>query len=323
MTTMNDSEQRALLGLSLMAAFADGTKSDLERDRVREIVESFKNPNLGAMALYRDVLLKKVTVPELASQLTSPEARNLAYEMALGVAEADDRLNDSERAFLSQLQRELSLGAATVAPLQEQADQIAAAAVPPVLGGGVAAATAGAVAVGASATDKELDSTILNHAILAGALELLPGSLATMAIIPLQMRLVYRIGQQYGHQLDRGHIGEFLAAAGIGMTSQVLEGYATKLMKGLLGSFAGGIGRGIAGTFTGTAMAFATTWAVGQLARRYYAGGRTLSGLQMRETFQSLVGQARGLQQQYLPQIQQRSRGLNLSEVMKLAGRGA
>jgi hypothetical protein len=69
-------------------------------------------------------------------------------------------------------------------------------------------------------------------------------------------------------------------------------------------------------------MAFATTWAVGQLARRYYAGGRTLSGMQMQETFQSLVGQARGLQQQYLPQIQQRSRGLNLAEVMRLAGRG-
>ncbi|MBL9139275.1 MAG: DUF533 domain-containing protein [Verrucomicrobiales bacterium] len=318
---MNDSEQRALLGLSLMAAFADGTKSDLERDRVREIVESFKNPSLGAMALYRDVLLKKVTVPELASQLTTPEARNLAYEMALGVAEADDRLNDAERAFLSQLQRELGLGAATVDPLQEQADQITSAAVPPVLAGGAAASVAAAT-VGSSATDKELESTILNHAILAGALELLPGSLATMAIIPLQMRLVYRIGQQYGHQLDRGHIGEFLATAGIGMSSQVLEGYATKLMKGLLGSFGGGIGRGIAGAFTGTAMAFATTWAVGQLAQRYYAGGRTLSGLQMRETFQSLVGQARGLQQQYLPQIQQRSQGLNLSEVMKLAGRG-
>ncbi|MCC7376603.1 MAG: DUF533 domain-containing protein [Verrucomicrobiales bacterium] len=318
---MNDTEQRALLGLSLMAAFADGSKSDVERDRVRELVEGFKNPNLGAMALYRDVLLKKVSSAEFAAQLTTPEARNLAYEMALGVCEADDRLNDAERAYLAQLQRELGLGSSSVTPLQQQADEIASAAVPPVLGSAAAtsAATAPVVGGGPTPADKELDSTILNHAILAGALELLPGSLATMAIIPLQMRLVYRIGQEYGHQLDRGHIGEFLAAAGIGMTSQVLEGYATKLMKGLLGSFAGGIGRGIAGAFTGTAMAFATTWAVGQLARRYYAGGRTLSGMQMRETFQSLVGQARGLQQQYLPQIQQRSRGLSLSEVMRMA----
>jgi uncharacterized protein (DUF697 family) len=216
------------------------------------------------------------------------------------------------------LQKELGIGEGTAAPLRAESGQITDAALPPVLGSGPAAA------VGTPATpagEKDLDSTILNHAILAGALEMLPGSLATMAIIPLQMRLVYRIGQQYGHQLDRQHIGEFLAAAGIGMTAQVLEGYATKFVRGLLGQVAGGLGRGVASMFTGSAMAFATTWAVGNLAKRYYAGGRTLTGLQLQQTFQSLVGQARGLQQQYLPQIQQRSQGLNLAEVARLAGR--
>jgi len=201
--------------------------------------------------------------------------------------------------------------------LHSQADQLTSSAVPPVLGAVPAAVSPAAP----SAIDAELDSTILNNAILAGALEMLPGSLATMAIIPRQMRRVYRIGEKYGHQLDRGHIGEFLAAAGIGMTSQVLEGYATKFMKGLLGSVAGGLGRGLAGAFTGSAMSFGTTWALGQLARKYYAGGRSLSALQLQQSFQSLLGQAQGLQQQYLPQIQQRSRGLNLAEVARLAGR--
>lgn len=316
---MNDSEQRALLGLSLMAAFADGNNADPERDRIREIVEGFKNPGLKAMELYRDVLLRRVTADDFAQQLTSPETRLLAYEMALGVCEADGRLNDAEKAFLADLRGRLGVGESAAVPLHEQADQLAAAAVPPVLGSAPPAAPP-APAAGATA-DKELESTILNHAILAGALELLPGSLATMAIIPLQMRLVYRIGQRYGHNLDRGHIGEFLATAGIGMTSQVLEGYATKFMKGLLGKVAGGMGRGLAGAITAPAMAFATTWALGQLAHRYYAGGRSLSGLQLQQGFQSLLGQARGLQQQYLPQIQQRSKSLNLAEVVRLAGR--
>ena len=35
----------------------------------------------------------------------------------------------------------------------------------------------------------------------------------------------------------------------------------------------------------------------------------------------SLLSQARGLQQQYLPQIQERSRGLSLAEVARMAGR--
>lgn len=323
---MTDAEQRSLLGICLMAAFADGTKNDLERDRVREIVESFKNPALNALSLYREVLLRQVTLSQFASTLATPEHRALAYEMALGVCEADNLLNDAEKAFLGQLRGALGLGTADVDALHRQADDLVSAAVPPVLGASPstrapqtspALGTAGGVPA-----DPELDSTILNHAILAGALEMLPGSMATMAIIPLQMRLVYRMGQKFGVELDRGHIGEFLAAAGIGMTSQVLEGYATKLMKGLLGSVAGGLGRGLAGALTGTAMSFATTYALGQLARRYYAGGRTLSGLQMQESFQSLLGQARGLQAQYLPQIREKSRGLNLAEVVRLA-RGA
>lgn len=314
--TTTDAEQRALLGISLMAAFSDGTKSDLERDRVREIIEGFQNPALKALDLYRQVLLRQVTLAEFVQALGTPELRLLAYEMALGVCEADDRLNPAERTFLTDLQHTLGIGDGTVAPLKEQSAALAAAAVPPVLHS--RSPQPPPVVAGA---DPALDSTILNHAILAGALELLPSSLATMAILPLQMRLVYRIGQQYGHSLDRGHIGEFLATAGIGITSQVLEGYATKLFKGLLGKVAGGLGRGVAGMFTGSAMAFATTWAVGELARRYYAGGRTLSGLQLQQTFQSLVGQAQGLQRQYLPQIQERSRNLNLAEVARLAGR--
>lgn len=311
---MTDAEQRSLLGICLMAAFADGNKSDLERDRVREIVEGFKNPALNALSLYRDVLLRQVTLEQFTAQLTAREHRALAYEMALGVCEADNLLNDAEKAFLKLLREDLGVDTGEAASLHRQADDLASAAVPPVLG----TVPAASAAVGL-AENAELDSTILNHAILAGALELLPGSLATMAIIPLQMRLVYNVGQRFGVELDRGHIGEFLATAGIGMTAQVLEGYATKLMKGLLGQFAGGFGRGLAGTLTGTAMAFATTYALGQLARRYYAGGRSLSGLQMRESFEALLGQARGLQQQYLPQIQERSRGLNLAEVTRLA----
>lgn len=322
---MTDAEQRALIGLSLMAAFADGTNTDAERDRIRELLEGFKNPSLNALELYREVLMRRVTVAALASQLLSSESRLLAYEMALGVCEVDGNRNPAEASFLSELQRELRIDAAAAAPLDRRSGEIAAAALPPLLASGrgasVTAVPTSTPSTGpaGSAPRAEIESAILNHSILAGALELLPGSMATMAIIPLQMRLVYRIGQEYGHSLDRGHIGEFLAAAGIGMTSQVLEGYVTKFLKGLLGTVAGGLGRGLAGAFTGSAMAFATTWALGQLAHRYYAGGRTLNGLQLQQGFQSLMGQAQSLQQQYLPQIQQKSRNLDLADVVRLA----
>ena len=85
----------------------------------------------------------------------------------------------------------------------------------------------------------------MNASIVNGALELLPESLSTMAIIPLQMKLVYRIGQAYGYELDRGHIKDFLATAGVGMTSQFLEQAGRKLLGGFLGKMGGGMARDI------------------------------------------------------------------------------
>ena len=53
-----------------------------------------------------------------------------------------------------------------------------------------------AVAAVADANKRnEIDDMILNYSILNGALELMPQSLSTLAIIPLQMKLVYRIGE--------------------------------------------------------------------------------------------------------------------------------
>ena len=139
-----------------------------------------------------------------------------------------------------------------------------------------------------------------------------------MAIIPLQMKMVYGIGKVHGVELDRGHVREFIAAAGVGLTSQYLEQFGRKLIGGLLGKALGrGLG-GLGGAATGVAFSFASTYALGQLAKRYYAGGRQMNTALLQETFQSLLGPAKQLQQQYLPQIRQKAGTLNAAEVMKL-----
>ncbi len=61
-----------------------------------------------------------------------------------------------------------------------------------------------------------MDSKILKASIMNGAIELLPGEPVHLAIIPLQMRLVYQIGLSYGYELDRGHIKDLLARPGRG-----------------------------------------------------------------------------------------------------------
>jgi uncharacterized protein (DUF697 family) len=160
---------------------------------------------------------------------------------------------------------------------------------------------------------------ILNYAILNGALELLPDSLATMAIVPLQMKMVYGIGKASGHELDRGHIKELLAAAGVGITSQVVEGYARKLIGGLAAKFfGGGVVRGLTNQLTSSAMSFATTYALGQLARRYYTEGRKLSTAQLKETFSALLGEAKSLHPRHANEIQQKAGQVNVSQLLPL-----
>lgn len=170
--------------------------------------------------------------------------------------------------------------------------------------------------------DAELDKSILNYALLNGALELLPQSWASMAIIPLQIKMVHAIGLAHGVELDRGHIKEFIAAAGVGMASQYVEQFGRKLLCGLLGKVAGKTIGGLGGAATGMAFSFATTYALGQVAKRYYAGGRVMSTAMLRESFQDLLGPAKQLQTEYLPQIRQKAATLDAGQIMSMV-RGA
>jgi uncharacterized protein (DUF697 family) len=164
----------------------------------------------------------------------------------------------------------------------------------------------------------DVDGMILNYSMLNGALELMPQSLSTLAIIPLQMKMVYRIGKRYGYDLDRGHIKELLAAAGIGLTSQVLEGYVTKLFGGLFRKVGGKIGRSVAGQATSSAMSFAATYALGYVAQNYYAGGRALSSIEMRQLFDKFKSDAAAIHSRYAAQIQQQAREIDAARLLAL-----
>lgn len=301
---MNTADTRAVLTIALLAAFSDGRKHEREHEQIRRIAEGLaQDAAVDLPSLVQDVLLKRVDVASAATALGSAEARQLAYEMAVGVCDADGTQSDAERAFLTDLARRLGLDVDQADAYAAQADTLAAE---------LLAATKPAV------DEAELDRAILNAAILNGALELLPESLSTLAIIPLQMKLVHRVGLAYGYPLDSGHVKDFLATAGVGLTSQYLEQAGRKLLGGLLGRVGGGLLGGLGKQAVSSGLSFATTWALGQVAKRYYAGGRTFSTEMLRSTYTELLQQARGLQAQYAPQIQQQARTLDTAKVMSL-----
>lgn len=316
---MNPEQQKAVLTIALLAAFADGANDEHEREEIRRLAESLgEAPGAPDVAgLYRDVLLKRAGLQEAAAALTEPEHRQLAYEMAVCVCDADGRATEAERNFLAGLAQALGLDAGVTAPLDRQGEAMAelAEAVAPAAAAGPVAAAGLAMA---NVPEAELDRSILNYAILNGALELLPQSWASMAIIPLQMKMVYRIGKAHGYELDQGHIRELLATLGVGLTSQYLEQFGRKLLGGLLGKAAGGLGRQVGRAAAGMAFSFATTYALGHVARRYYAGGRQMDGALLKDTFRNLLEPAKRMQEQYLPQIRQQADSLDMAKVMSL-----
>ncbi|MFC7411489.1 DUF533 domain-containing protein [Hydrogenophaga atypica] len=314
---MNPNEQRALLNILVQAAMSDGTKADSERQFIRDLSQQLDGTS-GAQHLaqaVQDALLKRVTLDAATQTLTDPSHRQLAYEWAVAVCDADGVASTAEKAFLSQLRAQLGLGGQADVEAAEAQTHAAAAAYADV----ATPATFESAPPAPSAVDQAaLDKMVLNYAILNGALELLPQSWASMAIIPLQIKMVYRIGAAHGVALDQGHIREFIATAGVGLTSQYIEQFGRKLLGGLIGKAAGRMLGGIAVQATGMAFSFATTYALGQLAQRYYAGGRVMSTDLLRQTYQGLLGPAKDLQQRHLPDIQNRARTLDAGEVMRL-----
>ena len=179
---LSEQEHKAVICVCILAAFADGTQDEVERAQIERIVNGFPEEHLDLASAYQDILGGKLSLAQVVGQLRAPSAKALAYEMAVCVCHADGLLQEPEKRFLADLRQALQLDSSSV---DEHQQTVQAMMVQPL---------AGSVPPVDASREAELDHLILNAAILNGALEIMPHTLATMAIIPLQMRMVYQIG---------------------------------------------------------------------------------------------------------------------------------
>lgn len=349
-TSLSRQEREAVAALCLLAAFADGRKHDDERARLQAIFADLDAS--FSPALYQKVVLGQTTAAAEAGRLSTRAARLLAYEMAVGVCDADGRADEAEQAFLDELSAALGLDAPVAQRINEAGDALATlspnAPPPPNRTAQPADAAPLPAAEAADETASAVDAMILKYAVLNGGLELLPQSLATMAIVPLQTKMVYRIGRHHGYELDQGHVKELLAAVGLGMTSQVVETYARRLFGGFAAQALGGKGLGgmglggmafgkkkkkgkknkklkraagkAAGVATGAAMSFATTYALGQAAKHYYAGSRQLGTEALRDVFSRQIERGQRLYQTHQGDVAASARATDLNALMAQLG---
>ena len=312
---LTDQERDAVAAVCVMAARVDGLR-DEERERLEQVFDALGG--IDTATLYRRVLLGQTEIAEAADALGTPGLRSYAFEMAVGVCDADGHTTPTERAFLDELAHGLAVPSAEADTVREQAEALADA---PQAKGDPAAETPAAQGDDTTGEANDLERKILNRAVLAGALELLPQSLATMAIVPVQMKMVHEIGRAHGYALDQGSVRELLTIAGVGMTSQVLEGYARKLFGGMLRKTAGKGASMLGKTATSALMTFATTYAVGKVADSYYGRGRTLDRDELRGIFENELERGKALFGRYQGEVQSKASTTNLSDLTRLLRR--
>ena len=286
---MTESEQQAIITVALLATMADGRAAPAEKSVLEAELGQVGDTDLDAVA--RRVRAGEIAVADVARDLVSDESRRLAWQTATAICLADGALNPPETAFLDELRGALGLP-------EDPAPAPEVGTLPPGAGPAV------------------LDDLILKQAMLTAALELLPDKLANIAIIPVQLRLVYQIGQHHGQQLDASQVKDLAATLGLGITAQLMEDVVRKTLGGLAKGIFGGLVGGATGLAAGAAVTFASTYALGHVAKQYYAQGRKLSAEDLRALFARFQEDAKTIFPKVQEQVQTQAKSLNLQSLL-------
>jgi uncharacterized protein (DUF697 family)/tellurite resistance protein len=303
---MKTIDHAPLIAIAILAARADGSVDNAEQRAVDAVVARTGNPDVTCLA--QQVAAGQLRVADLASRLSDDEARRVAYEGALAIINADGSANASEQAFLNELRTALGFSDADVADATRMASAMADAPVAEVRTGKPPAG--------------QVDEFILQQAILTGAIEVLPDRLANIAVLPLQLRMVYQIGQRHGQKLDINQVKDLAATFGLGAAAQSLESVAMRLIGGLAGGLLGGMVGGVTRIATGAIITFSTTYALGHVAEQYYAQGRRLNAADLRALFVQFQDEAKTIYPRVQEQIRGQASTLNLQSLLQGFNKG-
>jgi hypothetical protein len=94
--------------------------------------------------------------------------------------------------------------------------------------------------------------------------------------------------------------------------ARLFEGVARKVLGGLLGGVVGGA----TGLAAGAAVTFSTTYALGHVAKQYYAQGRRLDAADLRALFARFQLEAKALLPRVEEQIRAQSQNLDVQSLL-------
>jgi uncharacterized protein (DUF697 family) len=122
----------------------------------------------------------------------------------------------------------------------------------------------------------EVKSDITKYSVLSGVLGAFPVpglAIATdLAVVGVQVKLVRDIGQRWGHKIDKKAATSLLGGLGLGTGARIAVSNLAKLVPAW-------------GSVVGASGSFASTWALGQIADKYFLGGMKTDTATMKSDF--------------------------------------
>lgn len=156
--------------------------------------------------------------------------------------------------------------------------------------------------------DLEITEDILKYSILAAVAGAMPvpgvAIISDLAVVAIQAKLVHDIGLYWGHTMDGPQIRAFMTS--VAGSTMVRIG-VTNLAKFVPGW----------GSVFGMATSFATTYAIGRVAQRYFAAGREMEPEELKSLFHAArtEGEAKYREEQHRVTTAEVVHGKRLAEL--------
>lgn len=248
----------SLASFRILAAVAraDGT---VDADERRVLEDALGTTHAG---LLESLLNDDIDLDAEVAHLPDEATRARVYRSAFALAYVDDHMAHDEVAILEKVWPDHQDDSLLEEVLNELKDTVLPSNIMPIAGPARRAA--------------EIEHDILKYAFMAAVVGATPipvfGILADAAVVGIQLKMTRDIGQYWGHAMDNRAARSLLGTA--------VGGAGMRLALNNVARFVPGFGSVFAATTS-----FATTFAVGRVADKYFAGNRGLSESDMKDLF--------------------------------------
>lgn len=259
-----DLDRKSLASFRLLVAMAraDGTLTEEEKHALQA--------SLGRHSDILPSLLAESTDVDEELALLDNDARKALYQSAFALSYADGNASVDEVNLLKR-----------IVPNEGERSLLGQ-----VFGETLDTVVPGRIVAEADPAKREMEilEDILKYSVLAAVAGAMPvpgvAVVADLAVIALQAKLVHDIGQYWGHQMDMAAIRAFMGTVAGSAGLRIAVNNLARFVPGWGSAF-------------GAATSFATTFAIGRVANRYFEAGRGLDEAELRSLFDNARSEGR------------------------------